>query len=64
MIAAVFNISANILIIPLYGINGVAWVYVISELLLVIGYGWVTIKWIRYGRFDGVSLQEVHDDVL
>lgn len=64
LIVAVFNIGANILVIPLYGITGVAWVYVISELLLVIGYGWVTIKWIRYGIFEGVSLQDPHDDVL
>lgn len=62
LVAAGFNIIANILVIPSYGIIGVAWVYVISEILLVIGYGWVTVEWVRKGSFEGTGLQEVHED--
>jgi len=37
-IAAFINVGLNLLVIPLYGIWGAAWVYVISEAFLMIGY--------------------------
>lgn len=61
-VAAVFNIAANIVIIPFYGMTGVAWVYVISELILVLGYVWVTIEWIRKGEFEAVAMTEARED--
>lgn len=51
-ISAVFNIGANIILIPIYGIMAAAWVYVISELILTAGYAWITIRWIRNGTFQ------------
>ena len=62
LVAAVFNVVANIMIIPFYGITGVAWVYVISELILVLGYSWVTVEWIRKGEFEAVGMPEVRED--
>jgi O-antigen/teichoic acid export membrane protein len=52
IIAAVFNIAANIYVIPLFQVTGVAWVYVISELIIVLGYLWETGQWIRKGQFQ------------
>jgi len=49
---SVINIFANILLIPKYGILAVAWVYVLSELFIMIAYVWVTIRWVRSGTFD------------
>ena len=51
IIAAVFNIAANIYVIPIFQVTGVAWVYVISELIIVLGYLWETSQWIRKGQF-------------
>ena len=51
IIAAVFNIAANIYIIPLFQVTGVAWVYVISELIIVLGYLWETSQWIQKGQY-------------
>lgn len=47
VLAALFNVAVNLAILPTLGIVGVSWVYVFSELLLVIGYLWVTFQWIR-----------------
>jgi O-antigen/teichoic acid export membrane protein len=57
-ISAVLNIGANILFLPVYGVVAVAWVYVISELILTLGYIWITLRWVRFGAFEinkGVS---------
>jgi O-antigen/teichoic acid export membrane protein len=51
LISAVFNIIANIIVIPIYGVTGVAWVYVVSEFIISIGYLWETKKWIGSGDF-------------
>ena len=40
-VAAGFNILSNLAVVYLYGINGVAWVYVITEVILITGYGWI-----------------------
>jgi O-antigen/teichoic acid export membrane protein len=37
-LAAAINVTLNLLVIHRYGITGVAWVYVISELVLMAGY--------------------------
>ena len=39
-IAAVANITINILIVYKYGIHGVALVYVLTEIMLFTGYAW------------------------
>lgn len=38
VVAAVFNIAANIVVIPVWGVYGVAFVYILTEILLAIGY--------------------------
>lgn len=43
-ITAFINLCLNIIIIPVYGIVGAAWVYVASEGLLALGYAFVAIK--------------------
>lgn len=57
LISAVFNIAANIILIPRFGIEAVAWVYVISEFILALAYGWITIQWIRSGTFEHNEMQ-------
>ncbi len=57
LISAVFNIAANIVLIPKFGIEAVAWVYVISEFILAVAYGWITIQWIRSGIFEHNEMQ-------
>lgn len=55
-IAALYTIVANVILIPRFGVVAVAWVYVIGELLITVGYVSLTISWIRNGTFekDGV----------
>jgi len=38
--AAATNVVANLFVAPLWGITGVAWVYVTTEAILLAGYGW------------------------
>jgi O-antigen/teichoic acid export membrane protein len=40
-VAAGFNIISNLLVATWIGINGVAWVYVITEVILLVGYSWI-----------------------
>jgi O-antigen/teichoic acid export membrane protein len=40
-IAAGFNIFSNILVVYWIGINGVAGIYVLTEVILVVGYAWI-----------------------
>jgi polysaccharide transporter, PST family len=46
-ISAITNVSLNLVFIPLFGIWGVATVYVISEVILAIGYMVTTIRWFQ-----------------
>ena len=39
--AAAFNIGANLLVVTRVGIDGVAWVYVLTEVILLTGYSWI-----------------------
>lgn len=43
-IAALVNLCLNIIIVPNYGIVGAAWVYVVSEGLLLLGYIFVALR--------------------
>lgn len=56
--SALFNIVANIFLIPRFGVIVVAWNYVLSELIITLGYVWITIQWIRNGNFDAGGAQE------
>jgi O-antigen/teichoic acid export membrane protein len=40
-VAAGFNIISNLLVATWIGINGVAWVYVLTEVILLVGYSWI-----------------------
>ena len=40
-VAAAFNIGANLLVAAWFGISGVAWVYVLTEVTLLTGYAWI-----------------------
>lgn len=44
MIAAGFNVIANIIVVQRFGITAVGWIYVASELLLLLGYTGITWK--------------------
>jgi O-antigen/teichoic acid export membrane protein len=41
VVAVVFNLLFNLAVVYRYGIRAVAVVYVLTELLLLIGYSWV-----------------------
>lgn len=43
-IVALVNIIGNLLLIPLWGITAVAWVYVVSEFILMIGYSLIVLR--------------------
>lgn len=45
-VAVITNIALNFLIVPRFGIQGAAGVYILTEIILFIGYGWVVY---RYG---------------
>lgn len=47
-IAAITNFMLNILIIPRLGVTGAAMVYVVSEVVLLVGYVGLTIKWVLH----------------
>ena len=49
-ISAAANILLNIWVIPRYHVYGVAWVYVISEVLLALGYGLALRQWFARSR--------------
>ncbi len=52
--AAVFNVAANLLVVRPFGLPGVAMVYVLSELLLLVGYAYLTMSAYRTLRLQGV----------
>jgi O-antigen/teichoic acid export membrane protein len=39
-ISAVFNVVANVICIPLFGLAGAAWVNLATELILLLAYGY------------------------
>jgi O-antigen/teichoic acid export membrane protein len=41
LLSAIINVLLNLLIIRTFGLRGVAWVYVISECILMLGYLWL-----------------------
>ncbi|MCL4835108.1 MAG: oligosaccharide flippase family protein [Caldilineaceae bacterium] len=45
--AALSNIVFNLLIVKEYGISGVAFVYCLSETILMLGYALIVVKWLR-----------------
>lgn len=48
--SAIFSISLNLWAIPRLGIPGVALVYILSEVLLAVGYGMLAVLWLRERR--------------
>lgn len=46
--AAFVNITLNLLVINMYGIKGVAYIYIISELILFIGYFLIARLWLQF----------------
>jgi O-antigen/teichoic acid export membrane protein len=51
MIAAVMNVGLNLWLIPLYGVFGAARVYVISEVVLFLGYGIIVFRSLRQPKY-------------
>ncbi len=43
--SAALNIGLNVLVVQHWGLHGVAWIYVLSEWILLLGYLWLVIKW-------------------
>jgi O-antigen/teichoic acid export membrane protein len=54
-VAVVFNVALNLLVIGRYGIIGVAWVYVLTEMLLTVGYGFFTLRGSRGFSFPNLD---------
>ncbi len=52
-VAAALNVGLNLAAIPRYGVTGVAWVYVISELALTLGYLGLVAAWRVRARRQG-----------
>jgi len=48
--SALTNAGLNILIVRRYGVLGVAWVYVLSEMVLLLGYAILGWRWWHVGR--------------
>ena len=46
--SAFVNIALNLLVINIYGIKGVAYIYIISELILFIGYFLIARLWLQF----------------
>jgi O-antigen/teichoic acid export membrane protein len=42
--AVVFNISFNLLVVYRFGLTGIAWVYVFTEMILFFGYTYLVIR--------------------
>jgi O-antigen/teichoic acid export membrane protein len=59
-IAVVFNVVVNLLVIGRYGIIGVAWVYVLTEILLSIGYGFFALRGSRGFSFPYLDERRLH----
>jgi O-antigen/teichoic acid export membrane protein len=57
-IAASFNVGVNILIVGLYGIIGVSWVYVATELLLVAGHLLLLARWYRHPQSEPAEVEQ------
>ncbi len=53
-IVVILNAGLNFLIIPRIGINGVAYVYILTEVVLLIGYTWFTF------RYQKKNLKDFH----
>jgi O-antigen/teichoic acid export membrane protein len=49
-VAATTNVAVNLMIVSSWGITGVAWVYVATELMLLIGY-WIALDFPKEGAF-------------
>ncbi|MGB9880927.1 MAG: polysaccharide biosynthesis C-terminal domain-containing protein, partial [Anaerolineae bacterium] len=45
LVSALFNVVANLIVIIPFGITGVAWVYLLSESLLLFGYIYPVYNW-------------------
>jgi O-antigen/teichoic acid export membrane protein len=56
IISAASNLLFNLWAIPRFGVFGVAWVYVISEAIIFLGYGWLTFRWMRKIRIKEAEL--------
>jgi O-antigen/teichoic acid export membrane protein len=44
LVAAVFNVLANLILIPRFGFVGAAWVTVVSEVVLLVPFGWAVAR--------------------
>jgi O-antigen/teichoic acid export membrane protein len=46
-ISAAANVLVNLWAIPRFNVFGVAWVYVFSEAIIFVGYGWLVWQWVK-----------------
>ena len=54
-IVVILNIALNLLVIDRYGITGVAIVYVFTEILLLVGYSWLVVKFKTRQTAEGIT---------
>lgn len=52
LIAALFNVFLNLLLVRTFGIQGVAYIYVLTEFVLVVGYLGLFLRWQQKQQFD------------
>jgi len=59
VIVVIINIGLNFLVVKQYGITGVAWVYVISEFVLFLGYSYLVLRYrSKTSRFSSQTQDE------
>lgn len=49
-ITSIASILLNIIVIPIYGLFGAAFVYIASEFILLFGYIFLVLRWLKSGR--------------
>jgi len=50
VIAAIVKVMLGVIIFAVYNINGFLWVYIISEIVMLLGLSWILISWFRQHR--------------
>lgn len=55
LLSAFTNVTLNLLIVQTRGVRGVAWVYVLSEAVLMLGYAFLASLWLHSERKKGGS---------
>lgn len=55
-ISVVIKVVVSIAIFPVWRVNGLSWVYVFTEIVLLIGYIWIVIWWLKNEKTDQTQI--------